>query len=174
MPKGYNKTPKTAEWKAWHKAKAIKGANRGDDWWTPARIAKVKKQTKKENLDKFPKADEGQERWDAKTKREHRIRDKKRRGVYNKNWRERHYKREYDISEEDFQRMLEEQKGVCAICETNNDMREGKQIRLAVDHCHDTGNVRGLLCRDCNRAIGQLKHDPILLERAREYLCEQR
>lgn len=62
--------------------------------------------------------------------------------------------------------MLEEQGGVCYIC-------QGPEIggrRLAVDHCHYTGKVRGLLCARCNRAIGMLEDSLELVERAAEYL----
>jgi hypothetical protein len=51
--------------------------------------------------------------------------------------------------------MLLEQDGVCAIC--GGDCMTGKS--LAVDHDHDTGKIRGLLCQRCNQAIGLLDHD---------------
>lgn len=60
--------------------------------------------------------------------------------------REYHYKYLYGISIEDYDRMLEEQNGVCAICGKADDT--GK--RLAVDHDHTTGEKRGLLCMKCN------------------------
>ena len=69
--------------------------------------------------------------------------------------------------------MLADQNGVCAICgkdEPNEHGRTGKKFRLAVDHCHDTGVVRGLLCQKCNRASGLLKDDLTLLQKAMEYL----
>lgn len=78
----------------------------------------------------------------------------------------------YGITVEDFDRMLEEQGGVCAICrqeETAADRRTGIK-RLSVDHCHETGEVRGLLCRACNNGIGQLRHDVRLLQAAIGYL----
>lgn len=64
-----------------------------------------------------------------------------------------------------------EQNGVCAICEREETaVIKGKRISLAVDHCHDTGKVRGLLCRSCNNAIGAFGHDPDLLFAAIAYL----
>ncbi len=60
--------------------------------------------------------------------------------------------------------MLEAQGGGCAIC--------GKppgDIALHVDHCHETGRVRGLLCFSCNAGLGQFRHDPDLLYQAMEY-----
>ena len=59
--------------------------------------------------------------------------------------------RRYGITEEDFDRMSSEQGGVCAVCKKTE---PGK--RLAVDHDHKTGAVRGLLCSICNKAIGCL------------------
>ena len=86
--------------------------------------------------------------------------------------KQRHYKLQYmyGITETDYQKMLEEQNGVCAICGINATIRKGAHIRLSVDHCHDTGKVRGLLCNRCNHAIGVFKDDPTLLKKAMEYL----
>jgi len=58
----------------------------------------------------------------------------------------------FGISSEQYDKMLAEQAGVCAICKKTS--RDG--TRLCVDHCHKTGMIRGLLCRNCNSAIGQL------------------
>lgn len=60
----------------------------------------------------------------------------------------------------------------CAICgQEESAVIRGRNIALAVDHCHDTGVVRGLLCRACNNAIGIFRHDVGLLQRAIEYLA---
>jgi hypothetical protein len=67
------------------------------------------------------------------------------------------------------------QKGLCAICkqpETFVDKRTGKVIDLAVDHCHETGKVRGLLCRQHNFGLGFFKDNPNLLNVAANYLTE--
>lgn len=77
-------------------------------------------------------------------------------------WLQRNYK----ISFEEFKAMEDRQKGCCAICGTKPD------YRLCVDHRHDTGKVRGLLCRQCNRSIGQLGDTPEGLLRAYKYLLE--
>ena len=76
-------------------------------------------------------------------------------------------KRIYGISYQEYLIMLEAQGGCCAICGTND---TGKRKAFAVDHCHETGNVRGLLCSNCNTGIGNLRDDIGLLERAIEYL----
>jgi len=75
----------------------------------------------------------------------------------------------YGITHEDYERMLEEQKGKCAICGTDKPRRKGR-LYFSVDHCHDTGKVRGLLCDFCNNGIGRLNDDPALLRKAIEYL----
>lgn len=81
---------------------------------------------------------------------------------------ERHIKNKYGLSVEDYLSMLDEQNGVCAICE--HTCASGN--RLCVDHCHSTGRVRGLLCAHCNHAIGKLGDDPQVLRRAAGYLEE--
>jgi len=70
-----------------------------------------------------------------------------------------HLRRKYGIDIADYERMMDEQGGVCAICGEPCRVKP----RLSVDHCHDTNKVRGLLCDDCNNGIGRLRHDPKLL-----------
>lgn len=77
------------------------------------------------------------------------------------------YKRRFGITLEDYNKMFEDQKGCCKICNTHQlDLKK----RLAVDHCHTTGKVRGLLCGNCNRAIGMLNDSQELLLSAINYL----
>lgn len=61
--------------------------------------------------------------------------------------------------------MLESQGGNCKICRNKPTRR-----RLDVDHCHDTGKIRGLLCENCNKGLGIFKDDPELFDRAKKYL----
>lgn len=72
----------------------------------------------------------------------------------------------YGITPEEFRRLLELQKGCCAICGGPPVGRKN----LSVDHCHTTGRIRGLLCGLCNTGIGNLKDSPELLEKAAQYL----
>ncbi|MFE1192932.1 endonuclease VII domain-containing protein [Streptomyces olivaceoviridis] len=83
----------------------------------------------------------------------------------------------YGLTVADYHALLRSQGGVCAICgkdEPNAHGRTGKQFRLSVDHCHQTGAVRGLLCQKCNRAIGLLGDDPVLMRKAISYLLRHR
>ena len=73
----------------------------------------------------------------------------------------------FSISEADYNKLFEQQNGRCAICNTHQ-CSTGKA--LAIDHDHKTGKVRGLLCMPCNTAIGKLNDDPILVQRAADYL----
>lgn len=68
----------------------------------------------------------------------------------------------YGLTGDDFEALVEVQEGVCGICQT--EPPEGKG--LVVDHNHDTGEVRGLLCAVCNSGIGMLKDNADLLRRA--------
>ena len=68
----------------------------------------------------------------------------------------------YGLSVTEYERMSHAQFGVCAIC---HDER-----KLVVDHCHSTGEVRGLLCSPCNTAIGLLRDDPATVQRAVGYI----
>jgi hypothetical protein len=84
---------------------------------------------------------------------------------------DKYYQRNYGISREEWLAMYEAQNRVCYICQTEGFvMREGHQAKLMVDHCHETGKVRGLLCHNCNRALGLLKDDIECLKRALIYL----
>lgn len=77
----------------------------------------------------------------------------------------------YGITLEEFEILEKSQEGVCAICKkTETWVRDGKVFRLSVDHCHDTGKIRGLLCKACNTGIGYFLHDPELLQAAIRYL----
>lgn len=71
------------------------------------------------------------------------------------------------MTPEDYDRLLKAQKGRCAICRAKSGYRNGGNLH--VDHCHETGMVRGLLCLKCNRAIGLLE-EPRLLRKAARYL----
>ena len=75
-------------------------------------------------------------------------------------------KAKYGLTAEKFAIMLETQKGLCAICKT-----EPKQF--TVDHCHQSNNVRGLLCHDCNLGLGRFKDSIGNLKQAIQYLTKE-
>lgn len=84
---------------------------------------------------------------------------------------ERLLQRNYKISRQKVSEMHEAQNNLCAICgEEGFKMAEHHKSKLVVDHCHETGNVRGLLCHNCNRALGLLKDKVSVLRKAIEYL----
>lgn len=74
-----------------------------------------------------------------------------------------HIQRRYGLTQDDYTRMYEEQGSRCPLC------LEEQEI-LYVDHCHQTGRVRGLVCDRCNRALGALRDDADIAERAAAYL----
>lgn len=82
-------------------------------------------------------------------------------------------KRRYGVTIDQYYDLLDSQRGVCGICEKpeSNEIG-GKVLALAVDHDHDTGAVRALLCSNCNRALGLFKDDPALLDAAKAYLTK--
>lgn len=67
----------------------------------------------------------------------------------------------------EYEEMLFKQKGGCAICKQAPGLK-----KLAVDHCHSTGKIRGLLCTSCNISLGGFKDNVNYLTRAIEYLSK--
>lgn len=86
------------------------------------------------------------------------------------------YLRIYGISLEEYNKLLEKQNYVCAIChcpEKAKSQRKDREFKLlSVDHCHTTGKVRGLLCQRCNISIGHSGDNIIILEKMITYLKE--
>lgn len=80
--------------------------------------------------------------------------------------REYGLKRMYGLSIEAFDKLLKKQGDKCAICR----IHKSDTPRMDVDHCHETGKIRGICCIRCNRGIGLLKDDPMILRRAIGYL----
>jgi hypothetical protein len=81
-------------------------------------------------------------------------------------WRKNDLKKKYNITPEYYDKMFEDQKGQCAICLTTSSKA------LHVDHNHETGKIRALLCPHCNVGLGHFKESLNLLDRAKEYLCK--
>ncbi len=106
-----------------------------------------------------------------------------------KKWSEDHYKRNRDnlsikkslkerkIDKDFYDKMLKEQDNLCAICDLaeRRMARNSEQpTRLCIDHDHETGTVRQLLCHDCNTALGKMKDSPELLLKAADYLIKHK
>ena len=82
----------------------------------------------------------------------------------------------YGITLADYNKMLGQQNNVCAICQKPETSltKLGRTKQLSVDHCHDTGKIRGILCTKCNWVIGFINEDTEALRRAIEYLEKER
>lgn len=74
-------------------------------------------------------------------------------------------RREYDMTETQYREMLAQQQGCCAICAV-------KMESPHVDHCHVTGQVRGMLCRSCNHGLGNFRDNIQFLMNAAKYLTD--
>jgi hypothetical protein len=84
--------------------------------------------------------------------------------------RDAYYRRTFGISADEVDRLIAAQGGVCAICGTTPE----REASWHVDHCHQSGRVRGVLCLNCNQGLGKLGESPELLERAAAYLRASR
>lgn len=92
-------------------------------------------------------------------------------GSQDKHRRKYKLKSRFNMTLEDYDAMFDKQCGRCKICgsfETRT--QDGRITRLAVDHDHKTGRIRGLLCSSCNKALGFVKDDVVILDRMKKYL----
>lgn len=93
--------------------------------------------------------------------------------IENREYHRKYYRngvlKKYGMTEDDYQRQLRLQGGVCDICK-----QPSRGERLVVDHDHVTGDFRGLLHTSCNVAIGLLRDDPFVVEGALKYLLKHR
>lgn len=87
-------------------------------------------------------------------------------------YRDRQLRKDFGIGVADYNQMLADQGGVCAICKkaSSGVIRKDAETAFHVDHDHETGKVRGLLCGNCNPAIGMLCEDVEILRNAIAYL----
>jgi hypothetical protein len=84
--------------------------------------------------------------------------------------RDSHLQRLYGINLREYTEFLEDQDHSCAICTIHLSEYSQRFKHFHVDHDHSTGEVRGLLCHNCNRALGMLQDDVVVLENAIKYL----
>jgi hypothetical protein len=76
--------------------------------------------------------------------------------------KDRNLKRVYNLSLEEYNQMIVSQDSKCKICDD--------EVKLVIDHCHTTGNIRGLLCSRCNLTLGSIKDNILVLKKMIEYL----
>jgi hypothetical protein len=104
-------------------------------------------------------------------KKRERERERRRNGLVSRVSKMRaNLKAEYGMSLETYYQLRSEQLGRCAICNRYENQINHNSQKLVVDHDHETGKVRGLICHKCNAGLGAFKDSPELLESAKQYL----
>ena len=88
--------------------------------------------------------------------------------------KEYHLLRTFGIDKEAFEAMKADQGGCCEICRVTLSMTDRGRTMVNVDHCHASGAVRGLLCRNCNVMLGHAADNPDTLRAAALYLEKHR
>lgn len=121
----------------------------------PCSVEKGKKKLADPSLMSQYRTPEKKKKWKAKN--QDRVKDIKR----------KHQLKKFGMTPDDYNKMLHEQEGKCKIC--GKGIKENQQS-LAVDHCHKTNKIRGLLCGPCNRGIGLLQDNPKIIENALRYV----
>lgn len=83
-----------------------------------------------------------------------------------------YYKRNYGITDADLTKKKAEQGNKCFLCGSEGFLigKNNHSEKLVVDHCHETGRVRKLLCQNCNRGLGLFQDNPELLRKAADYV----
>lgn len=81
-------------------------------------------------------------------------------------------RKRYGLTHDQYEAMFAAQDGRCAICRTRAE--DAPRRILAIDHCHSTGKIRGLLCDSCNHGVGMFKDSPELMKAAIDYLGASR
>ena len=129
--------------------------NKRKSYYNPV-YAKRYRELNKEKIRKYKK------QYRAANKKKIAESKKKYRAINHEFIKDKKLKKLYKISLEDYKNLCKQQNKLCAICM--------KKKTLVVDHDHETGKVRGLLCNPCNAAIGFLEDDISLLKKAIGYL----
>lgn len=117
-------------------------------------------------------------KWVKRAKFDHQTAEGRRdyqvlhRRTFRASYRNRQLLKAFGITLAKYEEMLAAQSGVCAVCRRPETSigRNGTVLPLAVDHCHNSSQVRGLLCVNCNQGIGSFRDDPEILRKAIEYL----
>jgi len=180
-------SPRAADWGArethplysvwtWHKRKGAAGMC--EEWRTDfwAFVAAVKGKPEGATLRRLLRnVPLGPNNWEWRESN-----DSSDKAKYSREWRKRNpdlaknsdLKRSYGITLAQYETMLATQGGKCAICKGSERTRDkdGGPRRMPVDHDHNTGKVRGLICTHCNRALGMFKDNVEILKAAISYV----
>lgn len=116
-----------------------------------------------ENKDRIK---EYQKKWELDNKQILSEQSKKYYENHKEQYRRSHMRRFYGITLEEFNKILDKQDNKCKICKNN--FKNSKDTHI--DHCHETGKIRDLLCADCNKMIGTAKENVEILKEAIKYL----
>ncbi len=107
---------------------------------------------------------------DESTREARARRQRERRALNPDDSRNNNFKSQYGITLQQYNEMVARQEGKCVICKKVPEQKKTGYRVLCVDHCHNTGKVRDLLCNRCNSAIGHFHDDINILESAIAYL----
>ena len=119
-----------------------------------------------------------------KYRHEYYLKNKKKENAQSRNWAKKnpkryklitkrsHLKIRYGISLENFNLILKNQNYKCAICQSKLNLEGQGAKSCSIDHDHQTGKIRGLLCHSCNSILGSSKEEYKILEAASKYLKE--
>ena len=154
----------TKELSEFYKAPGMRDGHRSE-------CADCNKALRKQNYARDPRAYiERAKRWQTKNRDRYLAQQRRHRADNREELREKDQKRwlagKYSLTPAQFEKLLERQRGACAIC----GVVMGKDLH--VDHDHKAQFVRGLLCGSCNRGIGLLKENPETLRRAADYMTD--
>lgn len=137
----------------------------------------LKNSTKRKSIRKKPTKTKEQlkettRKWNIKNREKINLNAKKYRKDNPEKFKNLSLKKDFGITLNDYKKLLKDQNGVCKLCEKPEVTKhqKGKIKDLAVDHCHESGIVRGLLCWVCNTGIGKLQDSPELLRKAADYI----
>jgi hypothetical protein len=109
--------------------------------------------------------------WKREYERTRQLKNLKLRSYRKRISREFKLSSKYGLTQGQWDALREDQNYECAICGLHENDHKNN---LSVDHNHTTGEIRGLLCPNCNTGIGMLKDDPILLQKALDYLLNSK
>jgi hypothetical protein len=118
--------------------------------------------------------------WDCKECRKEYNKRYRHSPEYMREWRKNNplksylynIKAKHGITKKEYDKLFEESNGLCSVCRKPEQLqwKDGSIKRLALDHNHKTGKIRGLLCNGCNRALGYIHDDPDIARQLAKYL----